>query len=387
MTDPYVNPRRNSLVTTLTRVRQQEQKSEIGGGPSVRLRIVSGSLSVRDVASDIESDIASDVESDVASDDNPSETCANSAVTVIRVRDQQPKSVAGGDPPVQLKIASGGPAGSDATVEKKRAEPQRSALAATSTPTRAQNRKRDVGDGPAAGRKLATAEAKPPEKAAKEPAKTAKSAVRTASLLVKKVGPLTARAKPIVEVLRKLSPVSAAANLQEPEEKDGGGDLVKVSEPSRERIMERPMEGVRTDIRPPDPEKGLPPDFARQALAAEGKLQPEYPTRRDWMAHGYQWEASSLCHRPLYFEEVNLERYGYSCCRVLQPVISGAHFFSIVPILPYKMTIQPPCERVYTLGHYRPGSLAPYRIHWPPLRPTAAGVQGALVTGLIFAIP
>ena len=44
---------------------------------------------------------------------------------------------------------------------------------------------------------------------------------------------------------------------------------------------------------------------------------------------GYAWDAPALCHNPLYFEDVNLERYGYSLryARVFQPVVSGAEFF------------------------------------------------------------
>jgi hypothetical protein len=51
------------------------------------------------------------------------------------------------------------------------------------------------------------------------------------------------------------------------------------------------------------------------------------------------------------------------------------------------MTVDPPCECIYTLGHYRPGSPVPHRIHRTPLKPLAGGVEGAAITGLIFAIP
>ena len=83
-----------------------------------------------------------------------------------------------------------------------------------------------------------------------------------------------------------------------------------------------------------------------------------------------------FCHRPLYFEEINLERYGYGCGWCLQPGASAAHFFGTVPALPYLMTVDCPHECIYTLGHYRPGSCPPWRAtgrpatHWP-LRPKA----------------
>jgi hypothetical protein len=108
-----------------------------------------------------------------------------------------------------------------------------------------------------------------------------------------------------------------------------------------------------------------------------------------WAQSNYQWAATSLCHRPLYFEEVNLERYGYTVSPILQPAISGAHFFLTIPTLPYKMVVQPPHECVYTLGYYRAGSRAPRRWHHMDLvwDPTAVAVEGLLVTGLVFLIP
>jgi hypothetical protein len=116
---------------------------------------------------------------------------------------------------------------------------------------------------------------------------------------------------------------------------------------------------------------------------------PDARLWRGWARTDYGWAATGLCHRPLYFEEVNLERYGYTLSPVLQPAISGAHFFLTIPTLPYKMTRQCPRECVYTLGHYRPGSPAPWRKHCMDLAwdPTAATVQGLIVTGLVFAIP
>jgi hypothetical protein len=154
---------------------------------------------------------------------------------------------------------------------------------------------------------------------------------------------------------------------------------------------ERPMSSITTDILPPltdaSEEVNLPSNRARRILAKKESL-PDYTlTREEWIRSLYEWEASWLCHRPLYFEEVNLERYGYSRFPALQPVVSGARFFATAPILPYTMTVDPPREGIYALGHYRPGNLAPYQFHWIPLRANAAAVEGAVITGLIFAIP
>ena len=56
---------------------------------------------------------------------------------------------------------------------------------------------------------------------------------------------------------------------------------------------------------------------------------------RNWETTLFSWKASALCHKPLYFEEVALERYGHSLNPLSQPIFSGVHFFATVPLLPY----------------------------------------------------
>jgi outer membrane protein TolC len=141
-------------------------------------------------------------------------------------------------------------------------------------------------------------------------------------------------------------------------------------------------------------------------ISAEGEVFPKecpmvkrpLPSRlkQGWQPITFTWKASALCHRPLYFEEANLERYGYLWCDgrcygipagLVQPVLSGAHFFLTVPVLPYKMGLYPPNECVYTLGYYRPGSCAPYILDPLPLSVRAALMEGAVWTGMPILIP
>jgi hypothetical protein len=129
----------------------------------------------------------------------------------------------------------------------------------------------------------------------------------------------------------------------------------------------------------------LPGDAAQPASTTPQVVDPRLWC--GWADTMFEWSATALCHRPLYFEQVNLERYGYTVCPLLQPAISGAHFFLTIPTLPYKMTAQCPSECVYTLGYYRAGSPAPRRWHHVNWDPTAATVEGLVVTGLVFLIP
>ena len=163
---------------------------------------------------------------------------------------------------------------------------------------------------------------------------------------------------------------------------DQGGefdDALKIEGTGTKAIQQ-----ISINITPPQGE--LPPDRARQNF---NKLAPQIQTpgtHRSWSGTSFYWQASLLNHQPLYFEDVNLERHGFSH-GLMQPLISGGLFFSRLPALPYLMAAQPPYETQFTLGETRPGNHACYVCERPPLRLKAAAVQAVVVTGLVFLIP
>ncbi|RCS42144.1 hypothetical protein DTL42_20145 [Bremerella cremea] len=108
---------------------------------------------------------------------------------------------------------------------------------------------------------------------------------------------------------------------------------------------------------------------------------------RHWAPLEVNWTASALCHKPLYFEERALERYGHTTGPVSQVVLSGAHFFGSAALLPYQMGIHPPTECRYALGYYRPGDCAPYLIPPVPLSARGAAYQSAAILGAVYWIP
>lgn len=114
--------------------------------------------------------------------------------------------------------------------------------------------------------------------------------------------------------------------------------------------------------------------------------QVDFQPRR-WKPTTVVWAASNLCHKPLYFEEVNLERYGHTAGPVLQPVLSSAHFFANIAVLPYKMGVHSPHECQYALGYYRPGNCAPWIIPPVPLSLKGAWYQAAAVSGTALLVP
>ncbi|MBX3412545.1 MAG: hypothetical protein KF708_07645 [Pirellulales bacterium] len=127
------------------------------------------------------------------------------------------------------------------------------------------------------------------------------------------------------------------------------------------------------------PEAG---EFPRECGLGDSIFEP-----RAWPLTTFTWKASALCHKPLYFEEMALERYGHSTGPLTQPFVSGAHFFVTLPILPYLMGVEPPCECIYDLGYYRPGSCAPYMIYPIPISLRGAVLEAGAWVGGVFLIP
>ncbi len=106
-----------------------------------------------------------------------------------------------------------------------------------------------------------------------------------------------------------------------------------------------------------------------------------------WGQIEYQWTPTELAHQPLYFDDAPLERYGQTVSPALQPILSGARFFGTLPVVPYKIGLNGPWDRVTTLGYYRPGSPAPCVSQTLPLKFDAAFIESGAWVGLIFLLP
>ncbi|MFO0906667.1 MAG: hypothetical protein U0939_26925 [Pirellulales bacterium] len=122
-------------------------------------------------------------------------------------------------------------------------------------------------------------------------------------------------------------------------------------------------------------------------VPSECRLDDVALAARNWTPVTMTWKASGLCHKPLYFEQEQLERYGHTAGPIAQPIVSGAHFFANIALLPYNMGIHPPNECQYALGYYRPGSCAPWMIPPFPLSVRGALAETGVVLGGVFLIP
>lgn len=134
-------------------------------------------------------------------------------------------------------------------------------------------------------------------------------------------------------------------------------------------------------------------DITSDISADAGDFPPECPLGdapfepRMWAMTSVHWKASGLCHKPLYFEQVGVERYGHSLGPILQPIWSGVDFYGRIFLLPYEMGIEPPWECVYALGYYRPGSCAPKMIFPFPVSIRGGLLEAGAVLGAVYLLP
>ena len=151
--------------------------------------------------------------------------------------------------------------------------------------------------------------------------------------------------------------------------------------PSRPDVAapQEPPAGARPQI-------AGPPDLAAAHFDREPALLQRSGTSRLWADSGYAWEAPALCHRPLYFEDVNLERHGRSH-GLAQPAVSAVHFAGRIAAWPYMAGAFPPHECIYTLRHDRPGTYTPYCFYRPPVSLRGAIYEAGAVAGLAYLVP
>lgn len=162
------------------------------------------------------------------------------------------------------------------------------------------------------------------------------------------------------------------------------------------RPTEKPLSSIPVDANPPDDglknkdgSPFLPPDCAKELILHEGEQVVNIDLPRPWGEGTFCWKASGLCHRPLYTEDVVLERYGQkSIIPGLQPVVSGIRFYSSLAMLPYKMGVEGgPRRCIYTLGYYRPGDCPPHFFQRPPFDLDGAVLEVGTIAGLILLLP
>lgn len=100
--------------------------------------------------------------------------------------------------------------------------------------------------------------------------------------------------------------------------------------------------------------------FSRKSMQLNDlQNTPDPRYLRHWPANQASWASPAFCYKPLYFEQINLERYGigYSC--PTNALVSGGKFFADAALLPVNIFKNPPHSCECTLGHRRPGDCTP----------------------------
>jgi hypothetical protein len=76
-------------------------------------------------------------------------------------------------------------------------------------------------------------------------------------------------------------------------------------------------------------------------------------------------QPSFVVYNPLYFEDLNTERYGWEL-GVLQPLASACRFYKDLIMLPYNSAVLPPWCCDANSGYYHVGEPVPYICYTPP---------------------
>ena len=172
--------------------------------------------------------------------------------------------------------------------------------------------------------------------------------------------------------------VAAAEPMMTPRAGDGCGEDAAECRDALQKLRADALAGIDLDIRV----AGRPGND----YPCECRLEGETFRPRRFATTMFTWKAAGYCHKPLYFEDWQLERYGHSH-GALDPVLSAAHFFVTLPVLPYKMGVELPWECMYPLGYYRPGSCAPWMVTAVQISLRGLAVRAATITGIVFLVP
>ncbi|GIW92098.1 MAG: hypothetical protein KatS3mg110_0139 [Pirellulaceae bacterium] len=186
---------------------------------------------------------------------------------------------------------------------------------------------------------------------------------------------LTKFVLPSICVIMLMMAANVAAQQTSPPAQPSALPVVPPSE-----IAFRSLKELDTQIAPPA--GSFPVDFSGQLFRPREAVAEGVPVPKT-----FWWEAPEIWWRPLYFDNVPLERYGQTPAPRLQPALSGAEFFLMLPIMPYKMAVDPPWSRKTNLGYYRPGSPTPCVGRRLPLQANALLTEAATWVALVFLLP
>ena len=130
----------------------------------------------------------------------------------------------------------------------------------------------------------------------------------------------------------------------------------------------------------------------RQIRKATGNLDLDFPdedsiritttmTKRAFQPNVAEVRASYVVYQPLYFQQINTERYVWEL-GIFQPLVSAGQFYGDVLLFPYKFAANPPWHCDANVGYALPGDPEPLRFLTTPFSwRGAAALAGVAVGG------
>jgi hypothetical protein len=141
-------------------------------------------------------------------------------------------------------------------------------------------------------------------------------------------------------------PIRIATIDGQQDEEETAEDIASETEQRNQRRIEslrKPLRSIRVVAATDAP---VPKSIADEVLRQSEAINLSSSGETVALPNRY---TTSFCHRPLYFEELNLERCGntYGCAT---NVVSGFHFLTNTAMLPYRLATQRPDCPVPTRG-------------------------------------
>ncbi len=141
----------------------------------------------------------------------------------------------------------------------------------------------------------------------------------------------------------------AAPDLSSLQDLDMDADDLSANKPPTRPVTQwnqSPMSSILPGIRPVDGKS--PSDLSWQLTNRESK-----PIANSEKL--FAWAAPDITYKPLYFEDVALERYGQTRGFFKQPIVSSLHYLKSAAFLPYFSIYDPINSCDGPLGYCRPG--------------------------------
>jgi hypothetical protein len=158
---------------------------------------------------------------------------------------------------------------------------------------------------------------------------------------------------------------------------------IQLERPTREHVFrlepEKALrERIRQEYRHRNERAEFPPDITpSEGLSYAGRA---WPAMKTVVVPQY------TCYNPLYFEDKNIERYGWEA-GVFQPMLSTLHFYKDFALWPYNKGVMHPHECECNTGYYLPGDCAPFLCYVPEFNTKGLAMELAVILGGIAILP